>query len=112
MVVAAWPFMYDVPGKSNRGVGRMSAGTVERPSASSGDTGNFDYGRTLHRCAGGDRSALRAIYDRDAGLMLGIVLAYTHGLTHGEIAARLQVPLGTAKSWIRRALHSLKECMQ
>lgn len=42
----------------------------------------------------------------------GLVLAYTHGLSHGEIAARLAVPLGTAKSWIRRAFASLRACMQ
>ncbi|MGO1076258.1 sigma-70 family RNA polymerase sigma factor [Inquilinus sp. CA228] len=176
----------------------------------------FDYPGALRRCASGDRTALRAIYERDAGIMLaiarrilrrrdlaeeavhdafvqiwrnaarfdaargagrawiitivrnraltilrdgrredlsrdpqspdladgapdpeaiverlsesgrlrrcletlepqrrtGILLAYAHGLTHGEIAARLEVPLGTAKSWIRRALLSLKECMQ
>jgi RNA polymerase sigma factor (sigma-70 family) len=42
----------------------------------------------------------------------GIVMAYTHGLSHGEIAARLAVPLGTAKSWIRRAFASLRACMQ
>ncbi|WP_342586209.1 sigma factor-like helix-turn-helix DNA-binding protein [Methylobrevis pamukkalensis] len=41
----------------------------------------------------------------------GLVLAYTHGLSHGEIAARLAVPLGTAKSWIRRAFMTLRECM-
>lgn len=41
----------------------------------------------------------------------GLVLAYTHGLSHGEIAAKLAVPLGTAKSWIRRAFLSLRECM-
>lgn len=40
-----------------------------------------------------------------------LVLAYVHGLTHGEIAGRLGVPLGTMKSWVRRSLLSLKECM-
>jgi RNA polymerase sigma-70 factor (ECF subfamily) len=40
-----------------------------------------------------------------------ITLAYIHGLSHGELAGRLGVPLGTVKSWIRRSLTSLKECM-
>lgn len=41
----------------------------------------------------------------------GIIMAYVGGYTHGEIAGRLQIPLGTAKSWIRRGLSSLRECM-
>jgi RNA polymerase sigma factor (sigma-70 family) len=41
-----------------------------------------------------------------------IVLAYTEGLSHGEIAARIGVPLGTVKSWIRRSLMKLKACLQ
>jgi RNA polymerase sigma-70 factor (ECF subfamily) len=40
-----------------------------------------------------------------------ILLAYVHGLSHGELAGKLGVPLGTMKSWIRRSLISLKECM-
>jgi RNA polymerase sigma-70 factor (ECF subfamily) len=40
-----------------------------------------------------------------------ITLAYIQGLTHGELAGRLGVPLGTAKSWIRRSLSSLRECL-
>ena len=41
----------------------------------------------------------------------GILLAYVGGYSHGEIAGRLRIPLGTAKSWIRRGLASLRECM-
>ncbi len=40
-----------------------------------------------------------------------IVLAYTNGLTHGELAGRFGVPLGTMKSWMRRSLLSLRECL-
>lgn len=40
-----------------------------------------------------------------------VLLAYVGGFSHGEIAGKLGVPLGTAKSWIRRALSSLKECL-
>jgi RNA polymerase sigma-70 factor, ECF subfamily len=34
------------------------------------------------------------------------------GLSHSELAEHLSVPLGTAKSWIRRGTMSLKECME
>jgi DNA-directed RNA polymerase specialized sigma24 family protein len=41
-----------------------------------------------------------------------IELAYFEELTHTEIAARLNAPLGTAKSWIRTGLQSVREGLQ
>lgn len=41
-----------------------------------------------------------------------IRLAYVDGLSHGEIAGRTGQPLGTVKSWIRRGLAALKECLE
>ena len=40
-----------------------------------------------------------------------ILMAYVGGYSHGEIAGKLDIPLGTAKSWIRRGLTTLRECM-
>jgi RNA polymerase sigma factor (sigma-70 family) len=40
-----------------------------------------------------------------------IVLAFVEGYTQDQIARRLATPVGTVKSWIRRGLLSLKECL-
>ena len=40
-----------------------------------------------------------------------IVTMYTYGLSHSELAEHLSVPLGTAKSWVRRGTEALRECM-
>ncbi len=57
-------------------------------------------------------SRLRACLARLDGLRRKTVLmAYVSGYSHGEIAGRLKLPLGTAKAWIRRSLSALRECM-
>ncbi|MDE2593052.1 MAG: sigma-70 family RNA polymerase sigma factor [Burkholderiales bacterium] len=40
-----------------------------------------------------------------------ILLSYMEGLTHLELAQRMQRPLGTIKAWTRRSLMALKQCM-
>ena len=40
-----------------------------------------------------------------------VIDAYVEGYTHDQIAARLSKPIGTVKSWIRRGLLALKECL-
>ncbi|MEN5083050.1 sigma-70 family RNA polymerase sigma factor [Bosea sp. TWI1241] len=41
-----------------------------------------------------------------------VLLAFATGLSHGEIAGRVGMPLGTVKSWIRRSLLALRECLR
>jgi RNA polymerase sigma-70 factor (ECF subfamily) len=40
-----------------------------------------------------------------------VALAYYQGLSHSEVAEHLAQPLGTVKSWVRRALIALKDCL-
>jgi RNA polymerase sigma-70 factor (ECF subfamily) len=41
-----------------------------------------------------------------------IALAFYDGLSHAEVAQHLRQPLGTVKSWLRRALAGLKTCLE
>jgi RNA polymerase sigma-70 factor (ECF subfamily) len=61
----------------------------------------LDQESSLRRCLG----------QLDEKKRNSILMAYVSGYTHGEIAGRLKVPLGTAKAWIKRGLASLRECM-
>ena len=41
-----------------------------------------------------------------------LVMAYCEGFTHAELSQHLRTPLGTVKSWIRRGLQQLRQCLQ
>ena len=41
-----------------------------------------------------------------------VALAFYDGLSHAEVAEQLRQPLGTVKSWVRRALQTLKACLE
>ncbi|WP_376087843.1 sigma-70 family RNA polymerase sigma factor [Roseomonas sp. CCTCC AB2023176] len=58
----------------------------------------------------GDRLR-RCLEELDAKNRQGIVLAFVHGLSHAQIAAKLDLPLGTVKGWIRRGLLRLRTCL-
>jgi RNA polymerase sigma factor (sigma-70 family) len=55
----------------------------------------------LHEC-------LRKLEARQREL---VSLAYLRDLSHGELAERLRLPLGTVKTWIRRGIEQLRGCM-
>jgi RNA polymerase sigma factor (sigma-70 family) len=60
----------------------------------------------------GEATRLRACLEKlEPARRKAIVLAYANGLSHGELAGKLGLPLGTIKSWIRRGMQSLKECL-
>jgi len=40
-----------------------------------------------------------------------ILLSHYYGYTHEELSEQLNIPLGTAKAWIRRGLETIRPCL-
>jgi RNA polymerase sigma factor (sigma-70 family) len=60
-----------------------------------------------------DARALQACMQALSGeQQQSLALAFYQGLSHAEVATHLRQPLGTVKSWLRRALMSLKSCLE
>ena len=60
-----------------------------------------------------DARALSACMDGlSAQQRQSVALAFFDGLSHAEVADAMRQPLGTVKSWVRRALMSLKGCLE
>lgn len=90
------------------------------------DGARLDYEDTETLAELGDRTAdARAAFEAlsikdairhclsalDASKREAILLCYVTGLNHGEAAATMKVPLGTVKSWVRRGVSALQECL-
>jgi len=41
-----------------------------------------------------------------------LVLSYHHGMSHGDLAAHMAKPLGTVKTWARRGMENLRQCVE
>ena len=60
-----------------------------------------------------DAAALRVCLDKlEPERRTLLSLAFLDGLSHSELAARLHVPIGSVKSWIRRSLQTLRVCLE
>jgi RNA polymerase sigma factor (sigma-70 family) len=57
------------------------------------------------------RQLAHCMQDLSAQQRQSVALAFYDGLSHAEVAEHLRQPLGTVKSWLRRALMSLKNCL-
>jgi RNA polymerase sigma-70 factor, ECF subfamily len=74
------------------------------------DTQQASAGEAELRALDGD-SLERCLQRLEASRRACLMHAFVDGYTHEQIAQRLNTPLGTVKSWIRRSLASLKECL-
>lgn len=54
-------------------------------------------------------TCLQAIRQEQQSVLLS---AYVYGWSHSELVSKFNLPLGTIKSWIRRGLQELRECLE
>lgn len=69
--------------------------------AAAADPVDDEDARALYACLGQLREEQRRC----------LQLAYFDNLSHAQMAERLHVPLGTVKTWVRRALEQLRRCL-
>lgn len=86
------------------------AGPALLPLGDEPDTTALDQLDRLDTSA--DGRALRQCLERlEPNRRRLVLMAFVEGFSHGELAAQFVIPLGTIKSTIRRALASLKDCL-
>jgi RNA polymerase sigma-70 factor (ECF subfamily) len=62
--------------------------------------------------AGDARELTSCLQHLSAPQRQSVAMAFFDGLSHAEIAEHLRQPLGTVKSWVRRALNTLRGCLE
>jgi RNA polymerase sigma-70 factor, ECF subfamily len=65
-----------------------------------------------HALAGGEQARLQACLDKlSPGRAEAVRAAYMEGYSYQELADRLNQPLNTVRTWLRRSLLSLRDCL-
>ena len=83
----------------------------ERPDAAQAQADNAPGPLELLGLASQKRELSACMERLTAPQRQSVALAFFDGLSHAEVAAQLREPLGTVKSWVRRALATLKGCL-
>ncbi len=88
-----------------------------------GDGGGEDVDLIEHVADGGEgplellgraseaRALTHCMQGLSAAQRQSVALAFFDGLSHAEVAEQMRQPLGTVKSWVRRALLALRSCL-
>lgn len=99
----------------NRAIDRLRA---RGPLAKAGPIEDFEIAdeqpdAEMRLTAAGDLAQLQGcLSELDARTQAVIRTAFFDGVTYEALARRMDAPLGTVKSWIRRGLARLKECLE
>lgn len=98
----------------NHAIDRIRA----RPPLTDGDDAMADIPDTTLRAdqrlvAKGEARRIQDCFDGlDPDRSSAVKGAYLDGLSYDDLAARFDVPLNTMRTWLRRGLISLRECME
>lgn len=102
----------------NHAIDRLRA---RKSAAGVGQGGGLDEAELIPDAGPGPEAL--AIASSERGRLMGcldelpedrsqaVQLAYLHGETYADLAARYDVPLNTMRTWLRRSLQKLKECL-
>lgn len=95
---------------------------IDRLRARKPESREIDEARAIPDETPGPRQRLEQADDRrrlegcleelDAARADAVVSAYIEGYTYQELAERHSVPLNTMRTWLRRSLMKLKECLE
>jgi RNA polymerase sigma-70 factor (ECF subfamily) len=99
----------------NRALDLLRHAQWERPLKSEIEPAKLDEAGTPldQAIAGQEGVALqKCLEELEPASREAIQLAFWNGLSHQELAARLSKPLGTVKSWVRRGLERLRDCLK
>lgn len=99
----------------NRAIDRLRAAAPARrtqPLEEAAEIRDQSPGALAAVIADEDHRRLMTCIDRlDPPKASAIRAAFLDGATYEELARRVNIPLGTMKSWIRRSLMQLRECL-
>lgn len=100
----------------SRAIDRLRAAGRLRPAVpidAASDVADPAEGALAQLEAKGDATLLNAcVEELEPRHAQAIRAAFFDGFTYPELADRAQVPLGTMKSWVRRSLLRLRECLE
>lgn len=112
----ASPITWLVAIARNRAIDRLRASSVGRRMApiEAADAVSDPAPAAVERVeqAQQQQRLARCLEELEARHASAIRAAFLDGATYEELAARMSVPLGTMKSWIRRGLLKLRVCLE
>ncbi|WP_372674627.1 sigma-70 family RNA polymerase sigma factor [Aquicoccus sp.] len=92
-----------------KAVGKVQVGDPGEAAAQMADSAPGPEAQVV---AAGERARIDACLDElEAVRAVAVRGAYLEGLSYAELAARHEVPLNTMRTWLRRSLLKLRECL-